>query len=68
MKSVCMEDRYKTKDAYDLYYTIRHYPGGIAAVIAALEPDLANGLVKEALGKIDLPLQIHPARRHRKLS
>ncbi len=52
MKAVCMEDRYKSKDAYDLYYTIRHYPGGLPAIVAALKPDLNNGLVKEALQRL----------------
>lgn len=49
MKAIVMDDRYKNKDSYDLYYAIRHYPGGTAAVIAALKPDLNHGLVKEAL-------------------
>jgi len=52
MKSVCMEERYENKDAYDLFYTIKHYPGGAAAIAAALKPDLDNGLVKEALQRL----------------
>lgn len=52
MKAVCMEDRYKSKDANDLYYTIRHYPDGVPAIVAALKTDLNNGLVKEALQRL----------------
>lgn len=59
MKSVCMDDRFKNKDAYDLYYAIRHYPGGIPAIVAALKPDLNNGLVKEALQHLQRSFATH---------
>jgi hypothetical protein len=49
MKAVCIDDRYKSKDSYDVYYTIKHYPGGIAAVMVALKPDLNHGLIKESV-------------------
>ena len=34
--------RLKQKDAYDVYYCIRNYPGGIEALAAACQPLLAH--------------------------
>ena len=31
----------REKDAYDIYYSIRNFPGGIEALVAATEPLLA---------------------------
>jgi hypothetical protein len=45
MKGFAIRDRHKQKDAYDIYYCVRNYPGGIDALAAACRPLLA---IKEA--------------------
>jgi len=52
MKGMAIWDRYKEKDAYDIYFTILHYPGGIGALTGIFEPYRTNALVKEGLEKI----------------
>ena len=46
MKGYAMEGRYKQKDAYDIYYCIRNYPGGLEALAEACRPllDHASGV------------------------
>jgi hypothetical protein len=44
--------RGKPKDAYDIEYVIRNYPGGIAVIIELFKRDLDNKLVLEGLGHI----------------
>lgn len=44
--------RGKPKDAYDIEYVIRNYPGGIVAVIELFKRDIDNNLVQEGLGRI----------------
>lgn len=41
MKGFAIQKRQKRKDAYDIYYCIRNYPGGIAALAEACRPVLA---------------------------
>ena len=38
MKGHAIEGRYKQKDAYDIYYCVRNYPGGIEALAKACRP------------------------------
>ncbi len=38
MKGHAIERRYKQKDAYDIYYCVRNYPGGPAALAEACRP------------------------------
>jgi len=52
MKGMALWERYKEKHAYDIYFTILHYPGGISELIIAFEPFKSNKLVIEGLGKI----------------
>jgi hypothetical protein len=52
MKGMAMFDRLKEKDAYDIYYCVRGYPGGIDALAAEFAPHVAHGLVAEGLRKI----------------
>jgi len=52
MKGMCMWDRYKEKDAYDIYFTILHYPGGINELVKIFQPFKSNKLMREGLGKI----------------
>ncbi len=52
MKGMALEDRRKPKDAYDIYFVLRHYPGGVDAVVAAFKPHMNLALVREGLKKI----------------
>jgi hypothetical protein len=52
MKGMAMEDRRKAKDAYDIYFVIQNYPGGLDEVVKAFEPYLKMPLVQEGLRKI----------------
>jgi hypothetical protein len=42
----------KEKDAYDIYYCVLNYPGGIDALAEEFKPHLYHGLVKEGLQKV----------------
>jgi hypothetical protein len=53
MKAMALADRLKEKDAWDIYYCIRYYPGGIDKLVEEFRPHLRNKLVQEALDKID---------------
>lgn len=52
MKGMAMETRMKEKDAWDIYYCLLNYPGGIDALAEEFKPHLNHGLVKEGLQKI----------------
>jgi hypothetical protein len=52
MKGMAMADRRKTKDAYDIYFVVQNYPGGLDEVAKAFEPYLRMPLVQEGLRKI----------------
>lgn len=52
MKGMAIWDRKKEKDAYDIYYTILNYQGGIENLIDVFKPVSDNKLVQEGLGKI----------------
>lgn len=52
MKGMAMADRIKQKDAWDAYYCIRHYPGGVEKLVREFEPLRDHNLVREGLGKI----------------
>jgi hypothetical protein len=47
MKSAALESRIKEKDAYDIWFTLANYPGGIAAVADEFVPVVTHGLVRE---------------------
>jgi hypothetical protein len=40
------------KDAYDIYFVLHNYPGGVEAVVKAFKRHLKLALVKEGLKKI----------------
>lgn len=50
MKSIVLGERFREKDAYDLYMVLAHYRRGPQDVAEALRPYLAEPLVAEALG------------------
>jgi hypothetical protein len=52
MKGMALWQRMKEKDAYDIYFTILHFPGGIDSIVEIFKPVTNNNLVKEGLGKI----------------
>jgi hypothetical protein len=49
MKSMAMANRLREKDAWDIYYCIRYYPGGLQQLVEQFHPHTHNSLVKEAL-------------------
>ena len=51
-KGMALWGRIKEKDAFDIYYCCRHYPGGIAALVRDIKPLMNNKLAREGLGKI----------------
>lgn len=52
MKGMAMYDRMKEKDAYDIYYCVEHYPGGVEGLAEEFMPHIKNKLVIEGLEKI----------------
>lgn len=53
MKGYAIEGRYKQKDAYDIYYCIRNYPGGPEALAEACRPLLEHASGAVGYGFID---------------
>lgn len=51
-KGMALWESYKEKHAYDIYFVIKHYAGGIPAIAEQFRPSLNNTLVREGLGKI----------------
>jgi len=47
-----VDDRLKEKDAWDIYFCIRNFPGGVDALVQEFLPHLQHGLVQEGLEKI----------------
>lgn len=52
MKGMALHDRLKEKDAWDIYFTLINYPGGVDALVHEVRPHLGHGLVQEGLRKI----------------
>jgi hypothetical protein len=51
-KGMALWGRIKEKDAFDIYYCCRHYPGGLAALARDIRPLMNNELAREGFGKI----------------
>lgn len=49
MKGMALADRLKEKDAWDIYFCLSYYPGGLDALAKAFRPHMDNGLVREGL-------------------
>ena len=49
-KAMAMKSRLKEKDAWDIYYCVRNFPGGVNALIQEFHPYLDHGLVEEGIG------------------
>ena len=52
MKGMVMNERMKEKDAYDIYYCVEHFPGGVESLALEFKTFRKNKLVLEGLGKI----------------
>jgi hypothetical protein len=52
MKGMALHDRLKEKDAWDIYFTVTNYPGGLDALAEEIRPHLGHRLVQEGLQKI----------------
>ena len=52
MKGMALDERLKEKDAWDIYYCVQNYPGGLDHLAAEFRSHLGHGLVKEGLEKI----------------
>jgi len=52
MKGIAMYERMKEKDAYDIYYCVEHFPGGVEWLAAEFKSFIKNKLVIEGLEKI----------------
>ena len=53
MKGIVLGERYKEKDAYDIYYLITHYIGGPKNVAYEMRKCISDPLVMEALRTIE---------------
>jgi len=51
-KGMALWGRIKEKDAFDIYYCCRYYPGGIEGLVRDTKPLVSNKLAREGLGKI----------------
>lgn len=49
MKSMALKSRLKEKDAWDIHYCVRYYPGGVDALVEEFRDLLGHGLVRQAL-------------------
>ncbi len=52
MKGMALDERMKEKDAWDIYYCIKNFPGGHDALVEELRSHLGQALVREGLAKI----------------
>ncbi|MFH1873786.1 MAG: hypothetical protein ABH859_01185 [Pseudomonadota bacterium] len=52
MKGITIAERYKEKDAYDIYALIAHYKEGVTSCFDEISPFCKHGLVKEGMKSI----------------
>lgn len=52
MKGMALHDRMKEKDAWDIYFCLRNFPGGLDGLVGEFRPYIGNALVREGLMKI----------------
>jgi len=64
MKAFALGDRLKEKDAYDIYYCLKNYPGKLDGLLTEFQQYMNNTLVKEGLNilldKFSSPEHIGP--------
>jgi len=68
MKAFAMNTRLKEKDPWDLYYCLKHYPGGLDKIIQEFKPICEHALVLDAVsilaekfGAVDAVGPVHVA-------
>lgn len=49
MKSMALANRLKEKDAWDIWFCLANYPGGLDEIVEAIRPHRTHGLVREAI-------------------
>jgi len=49
MKGMALHSRLKSKDAYDIYFCVRNYSDGVAALAEQFRPHMQHSLVREGL-------------------
>lgn len=52
MKGMALHDRLSEKDAWDIYYCLKNFPGGGEALLEECRPHVNQGLVREGFQKI----------------
>lgn len=52
MKGMALANRLDEKDAYDVYYLVSNFPGGLDELVKLFQPWLKNSLAREGLQKI----------------
>jgi len=52
MKGIALDERIKEKDAWDIYYCLKNYPGGLDGLIDEFKLYIGRSVVKEGLMKI----------------
>ncbi|HVS69697.1 MAG TPA: nucleotidyl transferase AbiEii/AbiGii toxin family protein [Phycisphaerae bacterium] len=52
MKAMALAERLKAKDAWDIYFCLRNFPGGNAALAEEFRPHVGQKVVREGLSKI----------------
>lgn len=51
-KGMALWTRMKEKDAFDIYFCIKNFPGGIEVLTEKIKPIVKNKIAREGLGKI----------------
>jgi len=57
MKGMAMADRLKEKDAWDIYFCLKHHPGGLDDLADLFKEQMTHNLVLEGLQKISEKFQ-----------
>lgn len=52
LKALALRQRGENKDAYDIYYLVRHYGENVEAIAAHLRPLLDDAVAQEAIGHL----------------
>ena len=52
MKGMALYDRYEEKDAWDIYFCIKHFSGGVEKLTEQFGPVVTDKIVQEGLAKI----------------
>ncbi len=52
VKAMALDNRLKEKDSWDIYYCLKHHPGGLDALVDEFAPLMENSMVIEGLNKL----------------